>query len=41
MPKVDKDKFRGDIILIFQVLIPNINDFKKEDGDLLIKLLKK
>ena len=41
MPLVDNDKFRGDMILLFQVLIPDINDFKKDDSDLLIKLLKK
>jgi hypothetical protein len=41
MPRMDSEKLRGDFILNLNVVIPNINEFKKEDSDLLINILKK
>ena len=41
MPKLENDKIRGDMLVLTNVLIPNINEFSKEDSNLLIKILKK
>ncbi len=41
MPRIENDKIKGDMLIVTNVMIPNINEFNKEDSDLLIKILKK
>jgi hypothetical protein len=41
MPRIENDKIKGDMLIVTNVIIPNINEFDKEDSDLLIKILKK
>ena len=41
MPQVNTTKLRGELIIVFQVLIPHLKDINKEEIDLLFKLLNK
>jgi hypothetical protein len=41
MPRIENERIKGDMLVVTNVIIPNINEFNKEDSDLLIKILKK
>ena len=41
MPHMENEKICGDMIILFNVVIPSNYEFEKEDSDQLLKILKK